>query len=422
MSIIEKNEYMQSLLRYIESNISDELETELLSSVGYVSRGKLYYDFYSLSGHSVKEYVRKRRLSNALALIKASNMGLTDIAVKCGYSSHQALCRSVKQTLGITPSEYKNSGIYYFFPPFKGEPLQSVIISNETVSVMLRVLFYNKRLKGIENLAVSAFMQAFPNYGGRVFGRNGKQEGNNFCYELYLTETEINFDKLIEYGFEISGDYISFSAMFATSVVPNDEYKINAAWDYLYSQWLQNSMFEYTNEPYYEEYIINKGKPAKLKLYLPIRERGEDTKISLVNNPGLCFITTKVKGCNAEEAASQKMIDYLTKNHYKNISAYKELYIQKGINAYACGVKISCDTQFIKEENIGVIKTAESNYLVLESSVTGDYDRYTDILFTFAGDNGMDVDKNELFAVYNIMESSKNPKIQMYCPVKVYTK
>ena len=84
---IFKNEYMHNLFRYIENNISADLDTALLSSVGFVSRDKLYHDFYNISGHSVKEYVRKRRLSNALALIKTSDMGLTNIAFGCGYSS-----------------------------------------------------------------------------------------------------------------------------------------------------------------------------------------------------------------------------------------------------------------------------------------------------------------------------------------------
>ena len=76
----------------------------LLSNVGYASHAKLYRSFYSLTGHSVKEYVRKRRLSNALALIKTSDMGLADIAFQCGYSSHQALCRAVRQILVLESS------------------------------------------------------------------------------------------------------------------------------------------------------------------------------------------------------------------------------------------------------------------------------------------------------------------------------
>ena len=56
------NMQTNNIFRYIENNISAELDIDRLSSVSYVSRSKLKNDFYSLSGHSVVEYVRKRRL------------------------------------------------------------------------------------------------------------------------------------------------------------------------------------------------------------------------------------------------------------------------------------------------------------------------------------------------------------------------
>jgi len=76
--------YLSDLFRFIENNISDNLDTEILSRTGYVSSPKLYRDFYNLTGHSVKEYIRKRRLSNALALIKTSEMELTDMLFNVG--------------------------------------------------------------------------------------------------------------------------------------------------------------------------------------------------------------------------------------------------------------------------------------------------------------------------------------------------
>jgi len=412
-----------NLFRYIENNISVELDTGLLSNFGYVSRGKLYYDFYSLSGHSVKEYVRKRRLSNALMLIKTSDMELTEIAFECGYSSHQALCRTVKQTLGITPSEYRNSDTYYFFPPWKGELLQSVSVAVDTIPCSMRVLFYHSRLTDIENTAVNTFLQAFPKYKGRIYGRNGEQKGSKLCYELYLTDTEIEHKKLIESGFEIAPVIpCRLSSVFATSTIPNDEHKINSAWNYLYSEWLHKSMFEYTGEPYYEEYILKNSRPVKLKLYLPIKKRDEDTKISVVNNPDLHFITAKAKGYNAEETASKMMVDYLTTYFPHLIKTSKKLYTQKNTNSYVCGVMVSPDLIFEENENIKSVTTTPNNYLVLESNVMGEYDRWADMLLTFAQDNGMVADKNRIFAVYDVKESFRNPVIKMYCLIKICTK
>ena len=417
-----KNQYTNKIFRYIENNMPENLDTHLLSNVGSVSCAQLYRDFYSITGHSVKEYIRKRRLSNALALIKSSNMSITDIAFQCGYSSHQALCRSIRATLGITPSQYKNSSMYYFFPPFNGEPLQSVIVSSETMPRSLRVSFYHSRLAGIENIAVGTFLRLFPDYSGRIFGRNGKQESNKFCYELCLTDININYDKLQAYGFVINQEILCFSATFAASTVKNDERQINAAWNYLYSYWLHNSMFEYTDENYYEEYILKNGRPVKLKLYLPIRKRGEDTKITLVNNPELRFIVSKAKGNNAEKIASRTVINYLTAYYPYVVKTSKEFYLRQEFDSYTCGVRINSDMAADRAVNIEIIGTEQNNYIVLESSVMGDYERYAGMLLSFAGDNGMTANKNGLFAVYDAKDNFENPKIKMYCPVKIEKK
>ena len=416
---IHKNEYMQSIFQHIENNMPDDLDTGLLKNVGYVSCAQLYRDFYSITGHTVKEYVRKRRLSNALALMKTSDMGLTDIALGCGYSSHQALCRAVRQTLSMTPSEYKKNDTYYFFPPWNGEPLQSVIVAGDTIPRALRVLFYHTSLTNIENIAVGTFLQAFPDYNGRIFGRNGEQAGNKLCYELYLTDTGRNYNRLNTYGFVVTHETPCFTTTFATSTVQNDERKINAAWDYLYSDWLQNSMFEYPNELYYEEYILKNGKPTKLKLYLPIQKRYEDTKIILISNPGLRFVVSKAKGYNAEKIASRTVIDWLTAHYSYIVRASKEFYLRKEKDSYICGVRVKSGLRIADAESIESVGTDQNNYLVLESRVAGDYGRYADMLLTFARDNGMIADKTGVFMVYDATGSFDNSRIKMYCPVKI---
>jgi len=406
-----------NLFSYIENNISAELDTEHLSSIGLVSRSKLKNVFYSLSGHSVIEYVRKRRLSNALAHIKTSDMNMTNIALECGYSSHQALCRAVKQTLNLTPTKYKNSDTYYFFPPFAGEPLQSVTVSSIAIPQMKRINFYHKEYIGIENIAVNKFLQTFPNYKGRLFGRNGTQKRNLFCYEIYLTDLNINFDLLTPHGFETAGEVSETNTIFASTTATNNEHRINTAWNYLYSDWLSSSMFEYTGEPYYEEYIMRNNKPFKLKLYLPLKKRREETKISLINNPALRFITAEAKGFKAEETASRRVVEYLTKHcpHIINIS--KETYLQKGANSCVCGVSVSPAIQLADDDNVKSITTKHNKYLVFENGVMGDYDLTAERLLAFAKDNGMEADSSGVFAVYDARKGFHHLQMKMFCPV-----
>lgn len=417
-----KSEYLNNVLRHIESNLPDDLDTERLARVGYVSPPKLYRDFYNLTGHSVKEYIRKRRLSNALALIKTSDMELTDIAYQCGYASYLTLWRAMKQMLGLAPSEYKTGNTYYFFPPFSGEPVQSVTVSNDVIPPTLRVLYYSSQLSNIEKMAVDTFLRAVPAYAGRIFGRNGKQRGSKFCYELYVTDAGFSHESFLPYCFELMDEIPAFAATFATSAVRNDEARINAAWDYLYAQWLQESMFEYTGEPHYEEYILRSGKPAKLKLYLPIRKRNEETKISLIGNPRLRFISAQASGFTAERIASQTIVDYMAKRYPHIVQASKDLYVRKTANAFVCGVGVDWSFRFVEDENITSVTTKCSHYLVLESNVIGDYDRYAAALFSFAQANGMNADRKDIFAVYNTRRGIDNLSIKLYCPVKLVIK
>ena len=154
-----------------------------------------------------------------------------------------------------------------------------------------------------------------------------------------------------------------------------------------------------------------------------VRKRNEDTKITLTGNPGLRFIVAKAKGYNAEKTASKTVFDYLSANYPHIIETTKELYQRREANAYTCGVRVSEQRLVDSGQNkVELVTTDANRYLVLESSVMGDYDRYADMLYTFARDNGFDADIKELFAVYHAAESFDNLNIKMYCPVKIVIK
>ena len=91
-------------------------------------------------------------------------------------------------------------------------------------------------------------------------------------------------------------------------------------------------------------------------------------------------------------------------------------------NSYICGVRVDSELQPKEDDNVFCINTEQNNYLVLESNVMGDYDRYADMLLTFAWGNGMAADKKDIFAVYNAKISFDNLSLKMYCPVKFDTK
>lgn len=69
----------------------------------YVSR-----KFKEISGMQLRDYLRDRKLAHALREIRDTDGGLLGIALKYGYSSHEAFTRAFREAYGVTPSEYRH--------------------------------------------------------------------------------------------------------------------------------------------------------------------------------------------------------------------------------------------------------------------------------------------------------------------------
>ncbi len=74
--------------------------------------------FTFVSGISISDYVRKRRLTLAGYDLKNNDISVLDVAMKYGFQSHSAFSRAFKEHHGITPSEAKleSAKLYNYLP------------------------------------------------------------------------------------------------------------------------------------------------------------------------------------------------------------------------------------------------------------------------------------------------------------------
>lgn len=76
-----------------------------------------YSEFYAtrkfreISGLSLRNYLRRRRLAFALIEVRDSGRSLLDIALDYGFSSHEAFTRAFRDTYGVTPSAYRKKPV-----------------------------------------------------------------------------------------------------------------------------------------------------------------------------------------------------------------------------------------------------------------------------------------------------------------------
>jgi AraC family transcriptional regulator len=100
---------LNHIVAYIENHLTEDLSAETLARN---IRGSVYHFnkvFFYLSGYSMSEYIKNRRLSEANKDL-LSGKSVTDVAFIYRYQSVDGFTRAFKRWGGIVPSEVKKTG------------------------------------------------------------------------------------------------------------------------------------------------------------------------------------------------------------------------------------------------------------------------------------------------------------------------
>jgi len=108
MDWIEK---MNMAIDYIEAHMTDKLNTEDIAKVADCSTYHFQRMFACMTGIPLSEYIRRRRMSLAVADLKTDGVKIIDVALKYGYNSPTAFNRAFQSVHGIAPSLVKHDGV-----------------------------------------------------------------------------------------------------------------------------------------------------------------------------------------------------------------------------------------------------------------------------------------------------------------------
>jgi len=96
-------EQIQSALDYIEGRLFSDLRLDGAAREAGMSSRSFHHWFWAVTGYSFKEYVVKRRMSEAQVLLSTTDERVIDIALRVGYESHEAFSRAFKNVFGASP-------------------------------------------------------------------------------------------------------------------------------------------------------------------------------------------------------------------------------------------------------------------------------------------------------------------------------
>jgi AraC family transcriptional regulator len=94
----------------IDRNLSRPLSLADIAAACGVSRHHLAHAFGEAVGMTVMDYVRARRLSDAVQALAAGARDILDVALASGYGSHEAFSRAFRTRFGVTPETVRRRG------------------------------------------------------------------------------------------------------------------------------------------------------------------------------------------------------------------------------------------------------------------------------------------------------------------------
>ncbi|MGI6764399.1 MAG: AraC family transcriptional regulator [Anaerovoracaceae bacterium] len=108
---------LNHVIDYIEENLTEDLSLEAISQYAKVSDYHFRKIFYYISGMTLSEYIKNRRLSEANKdLLRGEKV--TVVAYKYGYESVDGFTRAFKKWSGFLPSDVMKKGVSKSFPKF----------------------------------------------------------------------------------------------------------------------------------------------------------------------------------------------------------------------------------------------------------------------------------------------------------------
>jgi len=94
----------------IERNLGAPLSLAGLADACAVTRFHLAHAFGDVTGYSVMEYVRVRRLTESAKLLAVGADSILRVALASGYGSHEAFTRAFRAHFMVTPERYRSEG------------------------------------------------------------------------------------------------------------------------------------------------------------------------------------------------------------------------------------------------------------------------------------------------------------------------
>lgn len=280
---------MNDVLKYIEENICNEISTDDICKIAHMSKFHFLRIFNILTGITLGEYIRQRRLSLAVKDVVSSELKIIDIAYKYGYETPEAFTKAFKKLHKISPSEArKNKKNLKAIPPLsfqiivKGEERMNYKIESKEA---FKVAGVSRKIttKNGENFKI------IPKFWNEVCEsgqydilekRQGKLGVIGMCYDFKMEAEEFKYMIAVE-GTKVDGlvsctevqiPALTWAIFESVGPMPNAIQEVTKK---IFSEWFPATKYEHADGPELEVYLPgnSNAEDYRAEVWIPVVEK-----------------------------------------------------------------------------------------------------------------------------------------------------
>ncbi|MGD6958789.1 AraC family transcriptional regulator [Rossellomorea aquimaris] len=279
---------MNDCIQYIEDNLDGAVEMEELSRLSLSSKFHFQRLFSLVTGYTVADYVRKRRLTLAAQELINQNAKVIDVAFKYGYETPESFSKAFRRAHGVSPSQVREAGTSLkAFPrisfqiQLKGEvEMDYKIVDKEAFQVIGK----GKRVSTCngENLKdIPAFWDEVntTDLDRLICEAAGNNEMLGICMEFDHPSEEFTYfigaEKKSEKNRSLEVKEIpaaTWAVFESVGPMPN---AIQGVWKRIYSEWFPSTGYEHCGGPEFELYPPGNpnGENYRCEIWIPIMKK-----------------------------------------------------------------------------------------------------------------------------------------------------
>ncbi len=309
----KRSEYISRInkvLDYIEKNLDKDLSLDTIAQSASFSKYHFHRIFQSVVGESLNQYILRVKLEKAARLLVLEELSITEIALKCGFSTTSTFSRAFKNKYKESPTYWKKnlanqstekqnsknckilSNIWkefhnfsYYIDKITGNQIWKIRALNQNIKVEVQQLPATT-VAYIRHIGpFIGQRELFISLCGKIMNWAGSRKLVNFPKSKLLMISHDNPDITNENDLRISvcitvPPNTKVEGDIGKLVIPKGNYAVGKfeiypeeyvnAWQFMCSEWLPQSGYKFDDRPHFEAYTYNPEEIQKNKRIVQI--------------------------------------------------------------------------------------------------------------------------------------------------------